>query len=91
MAEITVIEKYPSLAANVKTLIIDGSGATSGTYDTDMDTFADAEFKEIHDAYTVSDTGAVKAQATYSQTTGIVTIGNLGLGGPQFKLFIVGK
>ena len=90
MAEITVIEKYPSLAANVKTLIIDGSGNSGDTYDTDMDTFADAEFKEIHDAYAVVDATAVKAQCAWSASTGIITIGDTGAA-TDFKLFIVGK
>lgn len=92
MAEFEIIKEYESLLPNLKIKVVDGSGASGTTYDTDMDATngAGAEFKEIFDAYAVVDATGVKAQCSWSASTGVVTIGDIGAA-VQFKLFIVGK
>lgn len=92
MTEFEIIEKYESLLPNLKILVVDGSGASGTEYDTDMDASngAGAEFKEIFDAYAVVDETGVKAQCSWDDSTGVVTVGDTGTA-VQFKLFIVGK
>lgn len=79
MTEITTTAKYESWNNDVKELVVacNNTPTTGETYDTDMDATngRGAEFREIFDAVFTCPTERV--DCTFSNSTGIVTLGTV--------------
>lgn len=80
MTEITVASKYEGWNGEVKTIVLVAGTTTpltGYTYDTDMDATNGraAQFREIFDAEYVLNSGSEHVDCTFSNSTGIVTIG----------------
>lgn len=82
MTAITVDQKFEGWNGEIKTLILKdvSTPSSSYTYDTNMDATngRGAEFREIFDAKITSSTGSYHVDCTFSNSTGIVTLGTIG-------------
>lgn len=95
MTAITVSNTYIGVNGSIKEMVIHASSTpdTSYTYDTDMDATngRGSEFREIFEATYNTSTGSEHVNCTWSNSTGIVTLGTLTTPTAEGYLHIKGR
>lgn len=77
MTAVTVSRKEGGWSGSLKKLVVVcASPATGETYDANLDTHASAEFREIYNAVSSDPTNG-EVSATWSNSTGVVTLGTI--------------
>lgn len=95
MAAVTISKKLEAFNGSFKELILVLSGTpdTGDTYDTNLDATdgRGADFKAIYEALYVTATGSERVNCTWSNSTGVVTIGTVSSASTTGTLHIVGE